>query len=130
MRSGYFAVQRPPQGWRWPNFSRAEIACKGSGVAIIHEPSMDALQALRQAWGRPMILRSAYRSPMHNTNVGGAPNSMHLLAQAFDVDMAPADFTEFVSLARSHGFNGIGLYPGWAFVHIDTRETAAQWEKG
>ena len=66
-----------PEGtWRWPNFSPAEIACRGTGKLLINEPALDRLQALRDRLGKPLIVRSAYRSPEHNRAVGGATVSL------------------------------------------------------
>ena len=62
----------PEGNWRWPNFSPAEIACRGTGKLLINEPALDRLQALRDRLSKPPIVRSAYRSPEHNRAVGGA----------------------------------------------------------
>ena len=37
----------PKSTWRWPNFSPAKIACRGTGKLLINEPALDNLQALR-----------------------------------------------------------------------------------
>ena len=37
----------PAATWRWPNFSPAEIACRGTGKLLVNEAALDALQALR-----------------------------------------------------------------------------------
>src|SRR5690606_31550899 len=34
----------PESGWRWPNFSPAEIACRGTGKLLVNEPALDKLQ--------------------------------------------------------------------------------------
>ena len=77
MTSRYYAHWRdiPAVAWRWPNFTPAEIACRGSGAILIDEPALDALQRLRDLLGRPLIVRSGYRSEAHNRAVGGAPRS-------------------------------------------------------
>ena len=49
----------PDGSWRWPNFSPAEIACRGSGKLLINELALDKLQALRDRLGKPLIVRSA-----------------------------------------------------------------------
>jgi zinc D-Ala-D-Ala carboxypeptidase len=104
---------------RWPNFSPAEIACKGTGALLIHEAGLDALQSLRARLGKPLILTSAYRSPRHNAAVRGAVNSMHLAGHAFDVRMENHDPAQFEQAARACGFTGFGYYPASGFMHID-----------
>ena len=106
-------------GWRWRNFSPAEIACRGSGKLLVHEGALDALQALRDALGKPLIIRSAYRSPEHNRAVGGATRSKHLDGTAFDVAMSNHDPHAFEAAAREAGFQGFGYYPRSGFMHID-----------
>ncbi len=56
---------------------------------------MDKLQALRDRLGKPLIVRSAYRSPEHNRAVGGAPGSKHMQGTAFDIAMSNHDPTAF-----------------------------------
>ena len=110
----------PTDKWRWPNFSPREIACKGTGRVLVNEDAMDRLQDLRTRLGRPMLLTSAYRSPEHNRNVGGARNSYHLQGVAFDVRMENQNPSEFEAAAREAGFTGFGYYPASGFMHIDT----------
>jgi len=109
----------PDNLWRWPNFSPAEIACRGTGQLKLHPEALDKLQALRDRLGKPLILRSAYRSPEHNRAVGGAPASKHMAGTAFDVAMANHDPVNFEAAARAVGFLGFGYYPRSGFMHID-----------
>lgn len=109
----------PAATWRWPDFSPAEIACRGTGRLLVNEEALDRLQALRRAIDRPMIVNSAYRSPEHNARVGGAKKSQHLSGAAFDISMANHDPESFIAAAREAGFTGIGTYPRSNFVHID-----------
>ena len=91
----------PESDWRWPSFSPAEIACRGTGAIKINTEAMDKLQSLRIRLGKPLIVRSGYRSPSHNRAVGGAPASKHMLGTAFDIAMSnhdPAAFAEAASL--------------------------------
>lgn len=81
----------PESVWRWPNFSPAEIACRGTVKLLINATALDRLQALRDRLGKPLIVRSAYRSPEHNSAVGGATRSKHLDGAAFDIAMANHD---------------------------------------
>ena len=116
----------PERAWRWKNFSPAEIACRGTGQLKLHPEAMDKLQALRDRLGKPLIVRSAYRSPEHNRRVGGARRSKHMDGTAFDIAMANHDPVAFETAAREVGFLGFGAYPRSGFMHIDLGP-ARQW---
>ena len=109
----------PETLWRWKNFSPAEIACRGTGQLKLHPEALDKLQALRDRLGKPLIVRSAYRSPQHNRNVGGAPRSKHMDGTAFDIAMGNHDPVAFEAAAREVGFLGFGYYPRSGFMHVD-----------
>ena len=109
----------PDSLWRWKNFSPAEIACRGTGQLKLHPEALDKLQALRDRLGKPLIVRSAYRSPEHNRNVGGASRSKHMDGTAFDIAMSNHDPAAFEAAAREVGFLGFGFYPRSGFIHID-----------
>ncbi|MCF6317357.1 MAG: D-Ala-D-Ala carboxypeptidase family metallohydrolase [Marinosulfonomonas sp.] len=121
MTTHYYADWRnvPDTAWRWPNFSPAEIASRGDGKLLINEPALDKLQALRDRLGKPLIVRSAYRSPEHNRAVGGAKRSKHLIGAAFDIAMENHDPVVFEAAAREVGFLGFGFYPRSGFMHVD-----------
>ena len=80
---------------------------------------MDKLQSLRNRLGKPLIVRSGYRSPSHNRAIGGAPASKHMLGTAFDIAMSNHDPVTFAEAARAVGFLGFGTYPRSDFMHID-----------
>ena len=106
----------PTAAWRWPNFSPAEIACRGTGKLLVNEAALDKLQALRDRLGKPLIVLSAYRSPEHNRAVGGAKASKHMEGIAFDIAMANHDPEAFEAAARAVGFQGFGFYPRSGFM--------------
>ena len=110
----------PADEWLWPDFSPAEMACKGTGRIMVDIDAMTRLQRLRTRLGKPMLITSAYRSPEHNAKVGGAKGSYHLKGVAFDVQIANHDPVEFEKAARAEGFKGFGYYPKSGFMHIDT----------
>ena len=116
----------PQTLWRWPNFSPAEIACRGTGQIKLHPEALDKLQALRHRLGKPLIVRSAYRSPEHNRTVGGARASKHMDGTAFDIAMSNHDPATFEAAAREVGFLGFGFYPRSGFIHVDLGP-ARQW---
>lgn len=119
----------PKEQWRWPNFSPQELASKREGELLVDEASLDKLQALREAMGKPLLITSAYRSAAHNKAVGGATNSQHRLGKAFDVMMTNQDPAAFERAARKAGFTGFGHYPKSGFMHIDTGP-ARHWNDG
>ncbi len=118
--------EMPENAWRWPNFSPAEIACRGTGKLLVNDAALDKLQALRDRLGKPLIVRSAYRSPEHNRAVGGAKRSKHLEGAAFDIAMSNHDPVAFEAAAREVGFLGFGFYPRSGFMHVDLGP-ARQW---
>ena len=105
--------------WRWANFSPAEIACRGTGKLLVNETALDKLQALRDRFGKRLIIRSAYRGLEHNRAVGGAKASKHMEGIVFDIAMANHDPEAFEAAARVVGFQGFGFYPRSGFIHID-----------
>ena len=94
-------ARRAGEGLALANFSPAEIACRGTGKLLINEPALDKLQALRDRLGKPLIVRSAYRSPEHNRAVGGATRSKHMDGAAFDIAMSNHDPVAFEAAARA-----------------------------
>ncbi len=108
----------PKAAWFWPNFTPAEIACKGTGELVIDFEAMDALQGFRLLVGVPFSPNSAYRSEAHNKKVGGAKNSQHRKGRAFDIPISKTLTREAIKAAAAKcGFQGIGDYNN--FVHID-----------
>ena len=107
----------PPAVWRWKHFKPQEIASKGDGSVLVVPQALDCLEELRLAIGRPLVILSAYRDPLHNARVGGAPLSQHKFGRAFDIRLGELDRDNLINTARGLGFNGIGSYP--TFVHVD-----------
>ncbi|MEP1832689.1 MAG: D-Ala-D-Ala carboxypeptidase family metallohydrolase [Hyphomonas sp.] len=117
------------RGWRWPHFSPRELACKCGGKfcdgAYWHDPDfLDALESLRAAVGRPLIVNSGHRCDRWNAEIGGAEHSMH---RQIAVDLALHGHDRFALLAAAEalGFTGLGL--GRTFLHLDRRASPARW---
>ena len=108
----------PARVWPCKFFKPNEIACKGTGSILIHVEALMALDQLRIALGAPIYLSSAYRSPYHNSVVGGAPLSSHLAGHAYDVQLRGADKAKLRAAAESAGFKGFGMRYR-TFMHID-----------
>lgn len=105
------------EGWRWPHFTPREMASKGDGSLILVEEAMDALERAREALGEPFIILSAYRDPLHNARVGGAPRSRHKVGDAFDIALRNHRKHELLEACRAAGFTGTGFYQ--TFLHVD-----------
>jgi len=125
----------PMDQWRWPDFSPAEIACRGNGKGakyrgqlVVDEEAMDKLQALRTLLGKPIILNSAFRPLGYNRLIGSSDGSMHVKSRAFDVSMANHNPAVFEAAARKVGFTGFGFYRRNNFMHIDNGR-AREWGK-
>ena len=111
------ALAVKPIEWRWQNFAPYEIRCKGSGTLCLNEAAMDALQRLRTALGCPLRVNSAYRCPDYNRKIGGAPDSRHLYAEAFDIGKTEWELGQLLEEAAKAGFLVAKQYTG--FVHLD-----------
>jgi zinc D-Ala-D-Ala carboxypeptidase len=75
------------------NFTRSE-ALKASGGFIPSElednaqKTLELLQAFRDILGKPILVTSLYRSPLHNAEVeGSADHSQHMKADAADFNV-------------------------------------------
>ena len=104
-------------GWRWPNFTPHEMASKGDESLVLSEDAMDALERAREALGEPFLILSAYRDPLHNARVGGAPLSRHKAGDAFDIALRNHRKMELYEACKAAGFRGFGFYR--TFLHID-----------
>ena len=109
------------------NFKVREFACKdGSNTILIDDKLAVLLQNIREHFGKPVIINSAYRTEEHNENVGGAVNSYHLYGKAADIQIKGVSPVEIAQYAESLGVKGIGLYG--TFVHVDTRTSKYYWD--
>jgi hypothetical protein len=84
----------------------------------------------KQTGVNQITINSAYRSPKYNyclskRTSGVAKTSQHIQGKAFDVTWAgwPNNLDVFIEVAKSVGFNGIGIYRKSNFVHIDRGPT-------
>lgn len=110
------------------NFKVSEFACKdGSDVIFVAPDLVDVLQKIRNHFGKPVNINSAYRTPTYNKQVGGATYSQHLYGTAADIrinGVAPKDVAAYAeSLLSNTG--GIGIYNN--FVHVDVRRNKSRW---
>ena len=118
-----------------PSFTVREFRCRdGSDAIMIDQTLVVLLQAIREHFGKAVVITSGYRTATHNTAVGGAKSSQHLLGRAADIQVQGVSVEDVAAYAESlmPGWGGVGRYPvkagrakGW--VHVDTRPNKSRW---
>ena len=103
------------------NFQVEEFRCKDGSDEILIDVDFvrDKLQKIRDHFGVPITINSAYRTSAHNTKVGGAKNSYHVKGQAFDIVVKGVTPAEVAKYAQKIGIPGIIQYN--TFTHVDSR---------
>lgn len=59
-------------------FTEQEMAAKDTGVCKLADGFGDRIDALREAYGKPLIVNCGCRTATHNTAIGGHPSSLHV----------------------------------------------------
>lgn len=106
------------------HFDKSEFACHYCGHCTkIHPRLLELLEQLRADIGNvPIHINSGYRCPTHNANVGGVPNSQHVIGTAADLAVpSTMALDEFVEHVKQLPFDWVGIYPYSYFVHVDVR---------
>lgn len=111
------------------NFKVSEFVCKdGSDKVLISDELVNILQQIRDHFGQPVIINSAYRTASYNKKIGGASKSQHVCGTAADIvvkNTKPEDVAKYAEyLMPTSG--GIGLYS--TFTHVDVRTTRYRWK--
>ena len=111
------------------NFKVREFACSdGTDVIFISMDLVEVLQKIRDHFGKPVTINSAYRTPGKNKQVGGAAYSQHLYGTAADISIkgiASKDVADYAeTLLPKSG--GIGIYS--TFTHVDVRAVKSRWK--
>lgn len=110
------------------NFKVREFACTdGSDPVFIDSELVAVLQKIRNHFGKPVTITSAYRTTGKNKAVGGTTYSQHLYGKAADIKVKgimPKTVAAYAEklLPKS---GGIGIYS--TFTHIDVRSTKSRW---
>jgi uncharacterized protein YcbK (DUF882 family) len=97
---------------------------KSDDPPYCYQVLFDDFKAIREAWGKSIVISSGYRCPVHNVAVGGESISVHVFGLALDLTVDRKDVDEFMALARAVAPD---LRKGWAkyitlhtpIVHID-----------
>lgn len=110
------------------NFKVREFRCKdGSDQILVHTELVDILQKLRNRYGRPVNINSAYRTKTYNDAIGGARNSNHITGEAADIyigeSMNHMPEKLVAMFLESIGVKSIIVYTyGTKWIHVGSNE--------
>lgn len=115
----------PSRNFLSEHFTVDEFACHHCGHCVNISPRLlELLERLRKnIGGFPLHINSGYRCPTHNANVGGVPDSQHILGTAADIAI-PRQllFGEFLWHVQQLPFDFVGIYRRSNFIHVDVRD--------
>ena len=113
-----------------PHFRLREFASKdGSDKVLVDDDLVFLLEQIREAAGGAVTINSGYRSPAHNSAVGGVSSSQHLYGRAADIVVDGASPLLVGQIAEYYldRRGGIGVYQ--TFTHVDTRAIRSRWDQ-
>lgn len=128
-----YAYAMRSAGVRWfsplTDFRLAEVPPRALWPAAIR--TLLVLDWLRDHAHCPLVITSAYRTPKHNADIGGAEDSRHCLGDGFDVcslggRIRPLELARLVLKHPDANRLGVGAYAD-GHVHVDTRGCRARW---
>lgn len=97
--------------------------CNKCHISIIDERLLHCLDILRNLWGLPIVLNSAYRCQEYNRSLDNSSDfSQHIIGRAVDLPL-PVDEHQrdsFVAIVDAV-FNW--TYLGQGFIHADVRDS-------
>jgi len=105
------------------------LTCQHCGADGVQQWALDKLQAMRDEYGKPMVITSAFRCKDHPEESKKAAPGAHTSGCAFDVKVGSGiERMRIVELAIKHGAKGVGVAN--TFVHVDwwpTRSEPVMW---
>lgn len=126
-------AKRPSPNFRWREFYCNDgTPFPESAKPHIRRLCREVLEPLRREYGA-VTINSAYRHSAYNAAIGGVSNSYHVYdyrggrAPAVDITCARGNPDAWAATAAQHGADGIGIYRGSNFTHIDQRGYSSRW---
>ncbi len=112
-----------------PHFTREEFECScGCGFSTVDVETVVVLEAVRVHFGKPVYVTSAARCPTYNRSIGSTDTSQHTLGRAVDfhIDVDLHRVYDFIDKLYPERL-GLGIYTD--FIHVDSRDSKARWDK-
>lgn len=108
----------------WRYFNLDEFRCNCCLKNEISTDLVDALDAIREQLGFPLLISSGYRCPAHNARVSSTgDNGPHTTGLAADIKIAGRQAYALLDKALEWGFTGIGINQrgdmSKRFIHLD-----------
>lgn len=110
------------------NFTLGEFACRdGSDRVLVHPALVAVLQCVRDHFGKPVRINSAYRTKAYNASIGGAKSSKHVLGMAADIVVKGVDHEDVAEFLEEYDVGGLGRYN--TFTHVDVFGVMRRWDE-
>ena len=100
------------------HFRLREFECPCCRCVQVAPGLVCRLEALRELWGKPIVITSGYRCPEHNVWVKGSPKSLHMRGQAADVAVPFEEQEAVMAMARKADFSSVIPYGKRNFMHL------------
>ena len=114
-----------------PHFKVKEFHSKRdpTDVVKVDEKLLTLLERIRAHVGKPVHIKSGYRSPEYNATLKNAsPRSQHCNGKAADIWVEGVTPKQIAEIAECYlgSSGGIGIYKN--FTHVDVRTSCARWK--
>ena len=109
----------------WPHFSEEELCCRcGCGLHAMDRTFMAWVEHVRERYGQPMHVSSAFRCPDHNAAVSSTGRQgPHTTGKAIDIRIYGRQAHQLMTYALHAGVFGLGVAQrglrAERFVHLD-----------
>lgn len=105
-------------------FSDHELACPCCKVNAINPTFLARLNTIRELYGKPMKLSSAYRCPAYNASISQTGEAgPHTTGRAADVVVSGENAFQLLDIAIGCGISGLGIAQRGPFekryLHLD-----------
>jgi uncharacterized protein YcbK (DUF882 family) len=109
-------------------FKRSEFECRcGCGFCAVDAELLKVLEDVREHFRQPTKITSGCRCPKHNSNVGGAAKSKHVVGTAADIQVKDTNSSEVYAYLDNKYPNSYGIGKANSFTHIDIRPNKTRW---